>query len=218
MVSKDSQFGKASASVTKTRSGYQLPEKKQAQARAADGAASHKTKQAAPALKRLKGQSQVSNPDFWVFDAFVTFNRDLDSDGYYSTFTVEFDADTKFAQANVYARLYLSRSNVFEEYHTTSVFTIEGDSSNDGLTVESELLTGFPSADYELLIELYDALDNQLVATFDGTNDADLTFLSLESQTHEQETSRVTVTRVSGGSIGLLLSLMLPVLLIRRKP
>ena len=152
----------------------------------------------------LKSGLKRATPDtdFWIYDAFVTLDVDEDADGYYSEFTVEFDADTVFVEADVYARLYLSDNDVFEEFHTTSVFIIEGDSSQDALVVESELISGYPSDDYELLIELYDAQTDALVAVFDGFNDADLTFISLESKTFEDSGTVVIVTE-SGGALDI---------------
>lgn len=174
----------------------------------------HQGKQAAPSRKVEKGAAQVSNPDFWIYDAFVTLNVDEDFDGYYSDFSVEFDADSVYTNAGVYARLYLSRGDVFEEYHTTSIFYIDGDSSQDAFVVDSELLSGFPPGDYEVLIELYDAIDDSLVAVFDGNNDADLTFISLESKTFE-EVDRVIIVD-EGGSFGYLVLLVVPILIRRQ--
>ncbi|MDU0354239.1 choice-of-anchor H family protein [Paraglaciecola aquimarina] len=148
---------------------------------------------------------------FWLYDAWVTFHLDADRDGFYSHFTVEFDADTQFNRAKVYARLYLARGDIFKEYHTTSDFMIYADSNNDSFAVESELLSGFPAADYEVLIELYDANTNQLVATLDGNNDADLYLLPLESENYEQVyIEPVVVVHKSGGGIGWFSLLILP--------
>jgi len=172
--------------------------------------------QAAPQSKPFLPEQRMTplNSDFWIYDASVSFNIDNDFDGFYSTFTVEFDADTVFNEAEVYARLYLSTGEVFEEYHTTSLFNIYGDSSTDSFIVESDLVTGFPTGDYEVLIELYDNFDNQLVATLDGFDDADLTFLTLESKSFEQTDSVVIVTE-SGGGFGSLILLLVPVLVAR---
>lgn len=177
----------------------------------------HLAKQlASPQSKPFLPEQRMTplNSDFWIYDASVSFNVDNDFDGFYSTFTVEFDADTVFSQAQVYARLYLSTGEVFEEYHTTSLFNIYGDSSTDSFIVESDLVTGFPTGDYEVLIELYDNFDNQLVATLDGFDDADLTLLTLESKSFEQTDSVVIVTE-SGGGFGSLILLLVPVLVAR---
>ena len=80
--------------------------------------------------------------------------------------------------------------------------------------VESELLNGFPSAEYEVLIEIYDASSDELVAVYDGNNDADLYLLSLESK--EYESIQVVVIREHGGSASLWSFLLLSLLLVMR--
>lgn len=178
--------------------------------------AAHQKKQlSSPKVRPVGVETRSLDPDFWIFDAYVTFDADQDYDGYYSSFTVEFDADTYYDSAEVYARLYLSRGTVFEEYHTSSLFFIHGDSSSDSLVVHSDLVTGFPPGDYELLIELYDAYDDKLVAVYDGYNDADLTLLTLESQSYEEST--VVITTEHGGSLGFLALLFVPVLIYRMR-
>ena len=162
----------------------------------------------------VRPQAESSNQAFWLFDAWVEFYSDNDSDGYFNYFSVEFDADTQFSSAEVYARLYLGKDELFKEYHTTSNFNIFSDNSDDSFLVESELLNGFSSAEYEVLIELYDAYNDELVAVYDGNNDADLYLLSLESK--EYESPQVIVVREHGGSVSLWGLLLLPVLLITR--
>jgi hypothetical protein len=162
----------------------------------------------------VRPEAKSNNQEFWIFDAWVAFFRDDDSDGYFNHFSVEFDVDTEYSSAEVYARLYLGIDEVFKEYHTTSSFSIYSDNSNDSFVVESELLNGFPPGDYEVLIELYDAYSDELVAVYDGYNDADLYLLSLESK--EYEATQVIVVREHGGSLGLWGLLLLPLLHITR--
>jgi hypothetical protein len=163
----------------------------------------------------VRPEVKAFNQEFWIFDAWVEFYSDEDRDGYFNHFSVEFDADTEFSSAEVYARLYLGKDEVFKEYHTTSNFNIFSDNSTDSFVVESELLNGFSSAEYEVLIELYDAYSDELVAVFDGNDDADLYLLSLES--NEYESVQVVVVREHGGSVSLLGLLLLPLLIIKRR-
>lgn len=163
----------------------------------------------------VRPEVKAFNQEFWIFDAWVEFYSDEDRDGYFNHFSVEFDADTAFSSAEVYARLYLGKDEVFKEYHTTSNFNIFSDNSTDSFVVESELLNGFSSAEYEVLIELYDAYSDELVAVFDGNDDADLYLLSLES--NEYESVQVVVVREHGGSVSLLGLLLLPLLIIKRR-
>jgi hypothetical protein len=163
----------------------------------------------------VRPEAKAFNQEFWIFDAWVEFYSDDDGDGYFNHFSVEFDADTGYSAAEVYARLYLGKDEVFREYHSTSNYNIFSDNSNDSFVVESELLNGFSSAEYEVLIELYDAYSDELVAVYDGNDDADLFLLSIESQ--EYETTQGIIVHEHGGSVGLLGLLLIPLLLMMRK-
>ena len=162
----------------------------------------------------VRPEAKAFNQEFWIFDAWVELYSDNDRDGYFNHFSVEFDADTEYSFAEVYARLYLGKDEVFKEYHTTANFSIFSDNSDDSFVVESELLNGFSSAEYEVLIELYDASSDELVAVYDGNNDADLYLLSLESK--EYESVQVVVIREHGGSVSLWSFLLLCLLFITR--
>ncbi|GAC23177.1 hypothetical protein GMES_0877 [Paraglaciecola mesophila KMM 241] len=172
--------------------------------------------QAAKTLAARPAQSDI-NQEFWVYDAYVSLHTDSDYDGYYHHFSVDFDVDSVYARSEVYARLYLGVNDVFREYHTTGDFYIEGDITEDQITVETEILSGFYPDDYEILIEIYDAYTNELVAVSDGYSDADLYLLSIESQDKEviYVEPDVVVIEASGGSAGWLIALLLPIALLR---
>ncbi|RDV28950.1 hypothetical protein DXV75_00325 [Alteromonas aestuariivivens] len=147
-------------------------------------------------------QDQVN---FWIYDSWLNYfeDFDLDYDGYYSRFSVEFDADTVFARVPVYAVVYLGTHDRFEAIHVSSVFHIDGDDSRDSFVIDSTLVRGFPPRDYEVLIELYDAhTDAQLTST-DGYSDADLAFVSLESQNYDTPYTEgpVVIVEEYGGSL-----------------
>ncbi|MGJ8681552.1 choice-of-anchor H family protein [Paraglaciecola sp.] len=215
----EKQFNETSDEINKTASNQTLIQSMSKQSKTGKNNTDNaKTRQTANA-RTLTIRPNANNLDqtFWVYDAWVTLHSDEDRDGFYNHFTVEFDADTEFNHAEVYARLYLAKGEVFKEYHTTSNFNIYSDNNNDSFVVESELLTGFISADYEVLIELYDAYSNELVATLDGTNDADLYLLPLESENYEEVyVDQVVVIHESGGSIAWLSLLLFPLVLLRR--
>ena len=168
--------------------------------------------------KKLSARGAVQQHDVWVYDAFVSLYRDHDYDGYYSGITLEFDVDTSAYHSDVYARIYLGVDDEFYEYYTTNIFSIDGESSDDSLIVETELVQGFYPDDYEVLIEIYDAYSNALVAVYDGYDDADLVYLPLESKDYDRpQTAQVTVTTEYGGSMAWLLGLLLPVMWLKRR-
>jgi hypothetical protein len=214
--STEKQFDKTSSLIYKASNGHHnnvQPVTPNGQSKNAGNATNIKSAQAKKLT--IRPQEKSSNQAFWIFDAWVEFFSDDDRDGYFNHFSVEFDADTQYSAAQLYAVLYLGKDDVFKEYHTTSVFNIFSDNTNDSFVVESELLNGFPSDEYEVLIELYDAYNDDLVAVYDGNNDADLYLLSLESK--EYESIQVIVVREHGGSVSLWGLLLLPFLLITRQ-
>lgn len=217
--SKETQSGKQSDYIAKSSKGSASSALKP-QAKNSTSAGSLKSAaQSAPALQiSAKGQVTSFNDDFWIYDVWVEFNSDRDYDGYYHSFTLEFDADSYFNSVAVYARLYLARGEVFQEYHTTSVFIIQGDDDSDALVVESELLSGFQPGDYELLVELYDANTDELVAVYDGYEDADLSLLPLESKDYDEVyVEPVVVVHEHGGSVGWLMLFALGLFVLRKR-
>lgn len=149
--------------------------------------------------------AQSYNEDFWIYDSWVTFDHDIDYDGYYSRFTLEFDADTVYTSAPVYAVVYLGSNGVYDSIHVTSEFAIYGEDSSDSFVLENTLISGFPPQEYDLLIELYDAYTDNLVAYSDSYEDADLYMLSLESDDYESRyEDTIVVVEEHGGSTGLL--------------
>ncbi|MFT5711826.1 MAG: hypothetical protein ACI9DQ_000223 [Glaciecola sp.] len=143
--------------------------------------------------------------DFWIYDSFVTFTADIDYDGYYSSFTLEFDVDTIYTSAPIYAVIYTSTSDLFRPFYTTDIYAINGDNTQDAIIIESDLLTGFPSNDYELMVMIYDADTDEVVAITDGTDDADLAYLSLESEDYEYVESVKVVVVEHGGALPIWL-------------
>ena len=205
--STETQFTQTSEPRQKTSAGVTLQPTEQPSNETSSGRWAEKNAalQQAPSSQTQRSEIRTHSTDFWIYDAWTSLDVDVDLDGYYHQFTVEFDADTVYASAWVYARIYLGRGDIFDEIYTTSVFMINGEDSDDSLVIENELISGFPSDEYEVLIELYDADYDDLVAITDGYSDADLSFLSLESVNYEQvivETP-VVIVEEHGGSAGL---------------
>jgi hypothetical protein len=158
---------------------------------------------------------------YWFYDSEVDYLNDPDYDGYFSGFALTFDIDTVYSAAPVYAVVYLGTNDNYQAIYVTQVFYLYGDSSDDTLVLENNLMSGFPSHDYDLLIEVFDANSDELLITADYYTDSDLSYVSLESSEHEiiySEPGVVIVTE-HGGSlsawilvIGLMFSLSLRLL------
>ena len=169
------------------------------------------TASAAPAL----------NSDFWFYTADVELFLDRDLDGYYTGIDLLFYADTYYDVADVYAVLYLSYEyGPWNEYAETEVFTLFGSSAGDEYVVETDLVEGYPTGNYDILIELYDAYDSALVATFAPEDTSELAILPLEDIGRDTPagTTQIVVNSGGGGSLSWLLLGLLGAGAVRRKP
>jgi len=172
-------------------------------------------KTARAAVQQKPGSvSQSPNTEFWFYDADVQLFSDFDRDGYFYGIDLLFDADTIYTAADVYAVLYLSYEyGPWNEYAETEVFTIFGTSSNDEYIVETELVSGYPTGSYDILIELFDAYDDTFVASIGPDELSGLALLPLEDSARDAPASsgstQVVVNSGGGGSFSWLLLLAL---------
>lgn len=155
--------------------------------------------------------TQTPNVEFWIFDASVELFADVDRDGYYSAIKLNFDADTIYEVADVYAVLYLSYElGPWNEYAATDDFTIFGASGGDEYFVETDLITGYLTGEYDILIELFDTYDGAFVASFGPNESSKLSYLPLEDASRDTPpTTTIIVNEGGGGSLGLLVLLAL---------
>jgi len=157
----------------------------------------------------------LPNTDFWIYDAWVELYADIDRDGYFSGIELTFDADTVYGIADVYAVVYLSYDyGPWNEYAVTEDFTIFGSSGTDEYFIETDLVVGYPTGDYDILIELFDAFDNSFVASMGPDESSELSILPLEDMDRDSLTDdspRIVVNSGGGGSFGWLLLLGLGV-------
>ena len=155
--------------------------------------------------------------DFWFYEADVILFNDDDRDGYFHGIDLLFDADTIYSQAEVYAVLYLSLDGgPWNEYGVTEDFDIYGASATDEYVMVTELMSGYPTGSYDLLIELFDAWDGSFLASFGPEDTSELGYLPLEDFHRDAPPPRVVVNsgHGGGGSIdGWFIALFLLVLI-----
>ena len=159
-----------------------------------------------------------SDYDFWFYDVDVQLFNDDDFDGYYHGIDVLFDADTNFSVAEVYAVLYLSfEGGPWNEYAVTEDFNIFGTSGSDEYVIVTELMSGYPTGSYDLLIELFDSYDGAFLAEFGPLDSSEMSFLPLEDFNRDAPVvreTRVVVSEGGGGSMDVLLISILLLLLV----
>ena len=162
--------------------------------------------------------SESTSFDFWIYDADVQLFSDDDNDGYFYGVDLLFDADTIYGEAYVYAVLYLSlEGGPWNEYAVTEDFTIFGSSGSDEYVLVTELMSGYPTGDYDLLIELFDTFDGAYVASYGPDETSALSFLPLEDFNRDTPVTEVVIieSHGGGGSLdGWLLSFLILILFI----
>ncbi|WP_345858387.1 choice-of-anchor H family protein [Shewanella algae] len=153
--------------------------------------------------------------EFSFYEAASYLYDDYDSDGFYRSFAVRFDADVygndPAESVPVYAELYLSRNGGdWEHYYSTEVFYIQGDSTQDDFEVLTTLESGYPSDHYDVLIDLYEPGYTDIVATISSYESNSLYALPLESREWDRDDG-ATVIVDAGGSLSVvaLVSLVL---------
>jgi len=160
--------------------------------------------------------AQSASFDFWIYDADVQLFNDDDRDGYFHGIDLLFDADTIYSAAEVYAVVYLSLDfGPWNEYGVTEDFWIFGASGTDEYVLVTELMSGYPTGDYDLLIELFDAVDNSFLASFGPDETSALSFLPLEDFNRDAPIDDIPIAVSHGGggaadawTIGILLLLL----------
>ena len=148
--------------------------------------------------------------DTYVYDATTDLFSDYDGDGYFHRLRVRLDADTLFTSSVVYAEIYVSADgNAWELLYTTKNFTVFGSDPNDDYEVETDLVSGYSTGQYDVLIELHDAADSTLLDEYGPNESPKFSLLPLE------DSARDGVVADSGGhgGGGAVSWLMLPGLL-----
>jgi len=160
--------------------------------------------------------SHTPNVDFWFYSADVVLFNDHDNDGFYYGVDLLFDADTYFDAVDVYAVVYLSyEGGPWNEYAATENFMIVSTSSDDEYVIVTELLGGYPSGSYDLLIELFDAYDDSFLAYYGPDDTSELAFLPLEDADRDtpiEVPEVIVVHRHGGGAFDWLMLLAMAVI------
>ncbi|MEW6981382.1 choice-of-anchor H family protein [Colwelliaceae bacterium 6471] len=162
-------------------------------------------------------QTSINDYYFTIHDASSFLLTDIDNDGYYREFNILFDADVEYGAADVYAEMYLSKDGgPWIHYYSSDIFTIYGDSIDDQYEVNSTLVDGYPTGNYDVLIDLYEVGVEGVVATFSSDDTNNLYALPLEDSYHDEEIVVIVETYEHGGPLSQFIILLSVVLVIYR--
>lgn len=154
--------------------------------------------------------------DFEIYGASSEVFYDLDRDGFFHGFAITFDADVSAGWADVFAELFLSRNGgPWNHYYTTRVFSIFEVDSADAYEVVTDLDIGYPTGDYDVLIELYDADSGDFLTDYGPDEDPALAWLPLEDA--ELDTPYYDQGHYGGGGSGPALLIFITLLVAWRQ-
>lgn len=167
-------------------------------------------------LAQSRSYSNPAYTDFAIYGATTLLQDDYDSDGFYQTFSVSFDADIISYTTNpwdeVYALLYISKNGgPWTHYYTTDNFLIEGESELDEYEVITTFLSGYSTDHYDILIDLYQEGYSDIVASYSADDSNALYALPLESADYDEPYIEpyIEVIEIShGGSFSIVILLL----------
>jgi len=129
----------------------------------------------------------LHDSDFWIANIGTLLFTDRDRDGYFSSFSLTIDADTRYSYAEVYANIdVLLPDGSREHLHSTATFDIYGNSFSDEYRVDIDLLQNYPIGEYDLHVELVDAYTSRIVDQLGARDISNLSRLPLESATDDE--------------------------------
>ncbi len=160
--------------------------------------------------------------EYSIFDASITLLDDDDDDGFYHSFSLQFDADVTSGEAQVFAEIWVRDTNgnwVLD--NTTSDFIIDGNSTLDTFIIESVWESGYDTGYYDFRVELYDAFTSELLAT-SASSDNQLFQVPLEDTSNDVQPSGsipgggfTSESYESGGSGGMSVYLIMILSILR---
>jgi hypothetical protein len=121
-----------------------------------------------------------------INDVASSLLTDTDRDGFYSRYEVTFDPDTDFGSAWVYAVVWVrAQGGDWIEEHTSDDFVVDSSGIADVYSFTADWISGYPTGEYDVQIDLHDAATGILVASA-GSEWPDLAQLPLEDQARDR--------------------------------
>jgi len=134
-------------------------------------------------LQDLSGFHQHYNNSVWIVSVGSSVYSDADRDGFFSDFSIRFDADTEYLDARVYVRILLREGDQdYQLFHTSQTFDLYNYSLGDTYRVDGSLVSNYPANYYDVQVDLFDAYDGSLLDTVNASTHRTLSALPLESK------------------------------------
>lgn len=138
--------------------------------------------QAQQSLQDLEAH-HFNDSDVLIVSVGSSVFSDFDNDGFFTRFSLSFDADVRYGEEWVYANIFLrGGGGDYRFFHSSDAFEIYDTSSFDEYRLDSELVSNYPAGYYDVRIELRDAFNDRLLDAVDASTHRTLFALPLESQ------------------------------------
>lgn len=138
----------------------------------------------------------IELPGYDIGNVSTTLLIDSDGDDHFSRFRVTFDPDADFDGSYVYAKFWVrAQGGDWIEEHISEDFLVDSSGTQDVYSLTADWVSGYPTAYYDMQIDLHDAATGALVASA-GSERPELSRIPLEDQARD---TRVNPPSTGGG-------------------
>ena len=138
----------------------------------------------------------IEIPGYSIGNVGTTLLIDSDGDDHFSRFRITFDPDADFDGTYVYAKFWVrAQGGEWIEEHASEDFLVDSSGTADVYSLTADWVSGYPTAYYDVQIDLHDSATGSLVASA-GSERLQLSRIPLEDQARD---TRVDVPPPSGG-------------------
>lgn len=138
----------------------------------------------------------IELPGYGIGNVSTTLLIDSDGDDHYSRFRITFDPDADFDGTYVYAKFWVrAQGGDWIEEHVSEDFLVDSSGTADVYSLTADWISGYPTAYYDVQIDLHDSATGALVASA-GSERPQLSRIPLEDQSRD---TRIDLPSPGGG-------------------